>query len=270
MELRNWLANAGAAPPPLPGAPSVGYPQEGATRTTPGAYWYYQTAEELRNVLLRAGLTPDPATLTQLSQAIRRINWSNLTTITATGSLTADNCGLVLVNAAGGSITITLPAANVMAPQAAKFVFRRTDSSANTVTVQRAGADTIDGGTNFTLQASGGMREIYSDAGSAWYSVDSLETYLFASPGWVRLPSGLIIQWGQASSSSAAANNAVATFPVTFPNGCLSAIAQIGGNSAGNYTVQVSTFSASSVTMTVQLNGAYTSGVAVYWIAIGR
>jgi hypothetical protein len=62
---------------------------------------------------------------------------------------------LPLANAAGGFTTQSLR-------------FKRVDASANTVTVQRQGTNTIDGATSFTL-ASLASKDLESDGSGTWY-----------------------------------------------------------------------------------------------------
>lgn len=77
---------------------------------------------------------------------------------------------LLLVNATGGNVTITLPAANYFGTSySPRVIIRRTDASANTVTVQRTGSDTLNGGTTETLAANVG-KTYYSNCSTAWYS----------------------------------------------------------------------------------------------------
>ena len=62
---------------------------------------------------------------------------------TITGTVTIRSTDRILFcDATGGNITATLPAANTM--QGRELLFIRVDSSANTVTIQRAGADDIN------------------------------------------------------------------------------------------------------------------------------
>lgn len=76
MEPRNYLANADAAPPAVPGAPSNGYPRSATPgveeATTPGPYWFYKMGESLRRIIVAAGLTPDDADLDLLKSAIMK------------------------------------------------------------------------------------------------------------------------------------------------------------------------------------------------------
>lgn len=88
MDSRVILTNAAPNPPAPPANPSLGFPSDGnpATNTpagTPGAYWFYQISEEIRNVIVAFGLTPDATQVTQLAQAIAKaaasIAWSSIT-----------------------------------------------------------------------------------------------------------------------------------------------------------------------------------------------
>ncbi len=46
------------------------YPQGGVSPSSPGPWWHHMVTEELRNVVVAAGITPDRADLTQLTDAI--------------------------------------------------------------------------------------------------------------------------------------------------------------------------------------------------------
>lgn len=76
METRNYQSGASATPPSAPVTPSVGYPingnpATGTPATQPGAYWFYKIGEELRNVIVNSGLTPDDLNLAQLLTALK-------------------------------------------------------------------------------------------------------------------------------------------------------------------------------------------------------
>ncbi len=65
-----------STPAPVPG--SSGHvqsepPLPSYTPTTPGPYWYWHKTESIRNVILAAGLVPDPQNLHQLRDAIALI-----------------------------------------------------------------------------------------------------------------------------------------------------------------------------------------------------
>lgn len=75
---RSFASGASGSPPSYPGSPSIGYPTAGnpstaTPATKPGPWWYYMITEELRGVVVAAGLTPDGSNTGQLSQAIAKL-----------------------------------------------------------------------------------------------------------------------------------------------------------------------------------------------------
>jgi len=76
MEPRAYKAGAAGTPPALTNDYSVGYPYT-ATDTTAatvaGAYWFYGWGEEIRNTVIKAGITPLVTDNTQFLQAILKI-----------------------------------------------------------------------------------------------------------------------------------------------------------------------------------------------------
>lgn len=75
MDLRKFEAAASATPPTAPGTPSTGYatagdPSTAVPATKPGPWFFHQMAEETRNLIVGAGVTPDHNTLTQLLAAV--------------------------------------------------------------------------------------------------------------------------------------------------------------------------------------------------------
>lgn len=72
---RIWKSGASGTPPVAPAVPSVGYPTQGnpvagVPATTPGAWWFHMITEELRNVIIEAGLEPAAGDVGQLAEAI--------------------------------------------------------------------------------------------------------------------------------------------------------------------------------------------------------
>ena len=86
--------------------------------------------------------------------------------ITGTTTL-ASSDEAITVDCTGGNVTLTLMSAASYAGRI--LTVRRTDASGNTLTVQRAGSDTIDGGTSITISASGNKRIL--STGSAFFSM---------------------------------------------------------------------------------------------------
>lgn len=89
------------------------------------------------------------------------------TTSTGVTSTTLTNTSntVQLVDATGGTQTITLPAATFKKT----FLISKTDATANTVVITRAGSDTIMGATTFTLYTRYQSIILCSDGVSVWY-----------------------------------------------------------------------------------------------------
>lgn len=93
-----------------------------------------------------------------------------VSTITATGptALTTANA-IVFADATSNNVTLTLPAANASgASESVSIVVIRKDNGANTVTVQRAGADTLLGGATSTTLSGNSSKRFNSDGVSLW------------------------------------------------------------------------------------------------------
>jgi hypothetical protein len=134
------------SPPASPSSPGYfgpGDPATGTSATVPGFEFFNMVQEELARLVEFAGLTPSGSDYTQLRQALSRLFGGNLGTVSADTTLTVDHAGLVVVDATSGSRVETLPAANALGGRPIMLRIARSDGSANTVTVQRAGGDSI-------------------------------------------------------------------------------------------------------------------------------
>lgn len=90
---------------------------------------------------------------------------NSYTTVSATGAVTGIY-DVYQIDATAGNVTITLPLAAAVY-LGRPLLFRRVDSSANAVLVQRAGADTIDGVANFQLDANDRI-QIFTISSTQW------------------------------------------------------------------------------------------------------
>lgn len=74
------------------------------------------------------------------------------------------------IDATSGNITITLPAASTAfgGVIGIDYIFKRIDNSGNSVTIQRAGSDTIDGATSFTLTTQWESKNLRATSTSTW------------------------------------------------------------------------------------------------------
>lgn len=150
-----------------PGEATDGNPGTGVPATIWPAYVFNAIQAELVALLLAAGITLDRNTLTQIRQAIRRFAAANIVTKTANATLGLDEQGLVLVSAAAGNVTLTLPAVNAISGVPLRYMIVRTDTTANTVTIARGSTDTIQGATSLTLPTARPVT-LVGDASSMW------------------------------------------------------------------------------------------------------
>jgi hypothetical protein len=87
-----------------------------------------------------------------------------VTTVTTNTTLN-DTYFLVLVNANGGAVTITLPSASSNIGR--MYVIMKIDGSVNNVTIQRSGSDNINGVTSLTIGSQWGKYTLMS-GGTQW------------------------------------------------------------------------------------------------------
>lgn len=99
------------------------------------------------------------------------LNTNGVTVTTAsTLTITATSTELQVLDATSNNIVVTLSAVSSSAGK--HTMFFRKDSTANTVTIQRAGSDTIDGATSITLPGQYASAILAADAtGSFWHQV---------------------------------------------------------------------------------------------------
>lgn len=149
--------------------------------------------------------------------------------VTTNTTLTAAEAGdIIYASTSAGAITLTLPGAAAL-KAGSKYEIYNTGIS--DVIVTRSGADTIvvsnttNTVTSVTLKAGDSIELINLGAGTLWYHAGGTAQMKNASGqfgaslatnGWQRLPSGLIIQWGQVGSITANGTVPV-TFPISFP-----------------------------------------------------
>ena len=298
--------------PPAGGTPGFftgGNPGTGTPASVPGYEWFNGVQEELIGLILRGGLTASDADLAQVRKSLDRLFGGGLGSFSANTTLTVDDAGLVLVNASGGARTITLPAANALGGRPIRFQIEKTDSSANAVTIQRAGADTIEGGTSVVLSGQWASVTLVSDGVGSWVLLRQavpaatssvagisrlataaeadagtltdvavtpaslgIATRNYANPGYARLPGGLIMQWGQTNSADMGSSGITlsATFPIAFPNAFLTAMATGRTTSNGSFSITDVAGTLTALTVTFNEWAAVVQNASAAYLAIGR
>ena len=96
-------------------------------------------------------------------------------------------------------------------------------------------------------------------------ALDSLDVSRFADDGYIKFDNGLIMQWGQETSS---ATTEVVVFPIPFSNSCLNVVAtayESGSASGNDGAVTVSVLP----TTTGVTFGSDTGWGTIFWQAIG-
>jgi len=153
---------------------------------------------------------------------------SGITVVAVNTVLTVAHAGGLVVGNSATPITITLPACNTFAA-GSKIEFMNIGTGA--MTVARAGADQIavnnagvtsvslgNGDSLFT--EANGLGTWHCTGGSAQLGFSGAFGSSIAANGWQKLPSGLIVQWGQFDASASVSGTT--TFPIAFPNNLFS------------------------------------------------
>lgn len=94
----------------------------------------------------------------------------------------------------------------------------------------------------------------------------------FGTHGWRRLPSGLIIQWGQTSvvDPGPATGPSVATFPIAFPTACLQAVGTPATNQNGSFGIVDVRFNNTSISFTLEEWTVVVQQAFVRYFAVGH
>lgn len=298
---RVFTSGASATPPSPPASPSSGYATAGnpgvpTAPTEPGPWWFHMMTEEVRAVIVAAGLTPNHEDVTQLSQAILAMfaniatppqfdndtsiattafvqralgNFQSSASITVNTVLTIDALGKVIY--VGGTATqITIPD-GTSAPAGGTLTIHNVKGAGGDVTVVPSAGDVFsaDGGSISSLVIKpGDSATFYRVHSDIWYVLGTAtlqHSYSFAKSlgvsGYQKFPGGLIAQWGIYTFS--ASNSVAVTFPISFPN-VIFIGAPFNPNTSNLVTSTALTISGMTIVAATPISA---SG---YWIALGR
>jgi len=251
--------------------------------------WGGELNDDLDDIdtLLRAGIT----VATQSSQT---------TGFTAAATISVKN--LYPCDASGSAFNVTIPDAATSGNGATVFI-KKTDASANAVTLLRSGSNTLDGDTSLSLLAESDCYGLVSDGVSAWSSICKPSTAIpdasttvkgivelatiaetlagtdavraltaagvsgsssLSGNGYYQFPGGLTIQWGTFGTNGQGNTTTSVTFPLAFPTNCYGVVSIGRGPTAFVTTAEIiSAISASGFTV-------YSGCTGSYWIAIGK
>lgn len=193
-------------------------------------------------------------------------NLAGFVAITGPLSLGASHIGKAL-RASGSNYSITLPPASSVQAGAVIDLINYTD----TLVINRAGEDTINDGDPvvFLKLAKGDSVLLVSNGGNAWQllggSLHLRRAGVFAGTftgnGYMRSPSGHIVQFCYAPTGTGGAGSVTVNLPIAFPTGILSAQA-CSANGAGAPSVVGIGPGSTAATVDVRF-GAGTLGVFV-------
>ncbi|MEG0065899.1 MAG: phage tail protein [Pseudomonas sp.] len=148
------------------------------------AVWGNAVTEEILNVVAGAGLSPAEGDNRQLLKALQALlllaspMGSSVTNVSTSKALTAQELGLVLVNAASGATTVSLPPSDAMLG-VRDVILRRIDNSNSRLIVRASGTDKVRFHTHlaaagypfFVLMGSGDWWHLRSDGEGNWWPV---------------------------------------------------------------------------------------------------
>lgn len=160
-----------------------GNPLVGIQASRDPAAWANAVTDELLNVIRAADMTPAEAEVDQLLRGIntliaRKVPNQQILSFSASEVLEANQMGLILLDAAGGSMTVELPVSDT-ALGVRDVILRRTDNTGNRLVIQTTGNDRIkfhthlrtEGYPFLVLMGAGDYWHLRSDGEGSWWPV---------------------------------------------------------------------------------------------------
>lgn len=218
--------------------------------------------------------TTKEATTAFVQRALGNMQGTLSVSTTGTTTLTAAHAGMFVNLYAAGAVTVAMPQSSTAQPGSAILV---SNYSAAVATVSPYAGDTlnnnnplasvsipINGWALFINQGGGVWRVAGGDAALPYSSLFSSS---LSANGYQKLPSGLIIQWGSATSSSGGATSV--TFPITFPGGVFKVIPSVFATGVAQMATVESEPNSSSFTFGIWNTSGTRVATSMQWIAIG-
>ncbi len=253
-------AKAPLASPALTGTPTAPTAAAGTNTTQLATTAFVKTAVDNAKITVDSALSASSTNPVQ-NKVINAVlgEYLPLAGGTMTGSITRD--GLLAQNGMSGSNISINGGTGGMNHGGTLGLYDKNHTTDGGCFILRAASD----GTNYKdLRGT-------PDGTLTWDGVSLIPTGTKAGAGYVKLPNGIIIQWGGGGSGVNSETTATVTFPITFPNACLRVIGTTycsGANAAVDGWVQIKSYSAESFVWFAQFNGD-TAHIACDYIAIG-
>lgn len=209
--------------------------------------------------------------------ALNAAKWAGYTSIFAGATLDGASYAGKVIQLSNTGYTVVLPLVAEVA-NGTKMLF--INSGTGTVTITRQGADqiypnlttpvnsiTLNVGDSAELMVGGGSWNM--TAGSLVLSYAPQFGASLTGDGYQRLPSGLIVQWGNCTNSSVS-GAVTTTFPIAFPNAChivLPVSASVGTANFATCESRTVTHFTSSLW---GVGGSRVAGYPAFFLAIGQ
>jgi hypothetical protein len=124
------------------------------------------------DVTTPVGASDTPSTLDDAIREIKTVLKNQYAVISKSGAYTATTSdSIILCDASGGAFTITLPAVATVSSSTdtKEYIIIKIDSSANAVTIDGDGAETIDGAATTAVNNQYGAKTVWGN-GTEWFT----------------------------------------------------------------------------------------------------
>lgn len=192
--------------------------------------------------------------LTSIADALNSfgLQEGSRSTVTTSGTLTLTQCGLLLVDATSASITLTLPSSG-SATDDAVYEIRRIDATANTVSVQRGGTDTLEGATTSVAVQPGGVLKVQMPAGATNWRISNQSG---ASSSGLMAQTGVSAALQAQTATAFTTGGSAGTYTLT-PSPALTAL-------AANQRFRAKIHAANTGAATLAVSGLTATAIKVY------
>lgn len=275
--------------PADPGGGTPGYfanpnPGGGVPATVPNYEWYNNIQEELVSVIAAASIALDGSNRAQLLAALNALYLAKAGG-TLSGALneaapaTIASAGTVNIGAAASNNVIISGTTTITAFDTIAAGARRKVRFSGALTLTHNAASLILPGAANIATAANDEAEFVSLGAGNWKCVSyqpasvalsNFNAQTLAANGYQKLPGGLIIQWGTASTN--ASGVATFTYPITFPTGGRQAnVSYNTGGLQGDRSLTGSSPGTSSMTAYLATAaGVAVNAAAISFIVIGN
>ncbi|MCH5146367.1 hypothetical protein JMF94_14890 [Desulfovibrio sp. UIB00] len=236
--------------------------------TVPGAQWFNMVQEELRNLVVAAGLTPSATDDTQLAQAVAALIADQAVTVqaateTVAGILKLATQAQVDAGDGGGAVT-----PETLATRLAALLVAATQTQAGLVRLSTP-AEILAGSPNVVVTAGDILARILGAGGSGAADYIAIP-YRDKSTGELKR---IIIQWGRVSGADIGGTQEIPIiFPMAFPSaiyGLFPAVCLTGGFTVMAAIKGEPTLTGASIVLS-ESAAVVQSGLFFYYFAIGH